>query len=87
MDDIREKEGWKLGDLLRCMKCKSVVRYTGIGIANVGEGFCEEPCQDVDGLIRAEKEAEGIGSSLPISLHYWNRFRKVKIIEGKAQNR
>ena len=87
LDDIREKEGWNIGDLIRCTTCQSVVRFQGIGIANVGEGFCGEPCEDVEGLIRAEREAERIGSWRPVTLHYWNRFRKVQIIDGEAQKR
>ena len=81
MDDIREKEDWKIGDQIRCTKCRSVVRYCGLGIANIGEGFCVESCQDYDGLRAAEMEAERAGSSRAITLHYWSRFRKLKIVD------
>ena len=85
MDDIREKEHWEIGDLIRCTKCNSVMRFQGIGIANVGEGFCERSCDDVEGLIQAEKEAEQIGSWRPVTLHYWSRFRKIKVIDAESQ--
>lgn len=86
--DIREVEGWKLGDLIRCTKCRSVVRYNGIGISSVeGEKSCPLdvslncPC---DATAEELNAAEKAGRSEALARLYYSRFRKLKVMDGEV---